>query len=275
MAGSRSPGSVGTERKATASRKFPPRTPGPLGRNDAADPNVKSHHGDTPGPLGTSGDAASHIPGVKSTLTVGVAEDPVPEKRYKGYSIKDKSELFFDPKESPTFAKIWQESIELQVQIAPFDEMKATDAAYYDPLQNAIFISPDEFKQPRSKTTRLSTAHELYHAIQNKDVLENARTFRERKRLIEQRMMAMSEDEFVRRESQREQMAEAIAWKCDGEAIDSFARSQKGETGFPRKFLQDIVRERVKEYWDQQSKVYVEKARKRYRDAKLRQSTEP
>ena len=157
-------------------------------------------------------------------------------------------------KESPTFAKIWQESIDLKVQITPFDEMKAEDAAYYDPLQNAIFISPDEFKKPRPKKTQLSTAHELYHAIQNKDVLKGASRPSERKRLIEQKMLAMKEDEFVRYESQREQMAEAFAWKCDGEAIDYFAGSQKGGTEFPKNFLQEIVNERVKEDWDQRGK---------------------
>jgi hypothetical protein len=212
---------------------------------------------------------------VKPTQTAGGAEALAAGKRYKGYSIKDKSELFFNPKESPTFAKIWQESIELQVQITPFDEMKAEDAAYYDPLQNAIFISPDEFKKPRPKKTQLSTAHELYHAIQYKVVLKGANTPRERKRLIEQRMLAMGEDEFVRYESQKEQMAEAFAWKCDGEAIDYFARSQKGGTGFPKDFQQEIMNERVKEYWDQQGKLYLGRARKRYRDAKLRQSAEP
>jgi hypothetical protein len=40
------------------SRFGAPRTPGPLGRYDAADPNWLSCRGDTPGPLGLNDDAA-------------------------------------------------------------------------------------------------------------------------------------------------------------------------------------------------------------------------
>lgn len=36
----------------------PPRTPGPLGVNDAADPSAHAHPGDTPGPLGVNDGAA-------------------------------------------------------------------------------------------------------------------------------------------------------------------------------------------------------------------------
>lgn len=249
----------------------PARTPGTLGVNDAGDPGKKALPGDTPGPVGTSGDAASHLPGMKHAHTISGRTGSGAEKRYKGYRILDKSELFFNPKESPTFARVFNQAIALQVQITPFDEMKATDAAYYDPLQNAIFISPDEFKKPKAKKTHLSTAHELYHAIQYKDLLKGARTLSERKRLIEQRMLTMAEDEFVRHESQREQQAEAFAWACDGEVLDYFDRKQKGGRGFPKNFQQEIVRERVKEYWSQVGKIYMEKARKRYRDAKIRQ----
>lgn len=49
MSGSRIPGSMG--RQLFLSSK-PSRTPGPLGINDAADPNVEAIRGDTPGTLG-------------------------------------------------------------------------------------------------------------------------------------------------------------------------------------------------------------------------------
>ena len=37
---------------------LPPRTPGPLGRSDAADPSARARRGDTPGPLGVNDGAA-------------------------------------------------------------------------------------------------------------------------------------------------------------------------------------------------------------------------
>lgn len=262
---------LGTTNEVTTSWKLPPRTPGSLGWNDAADPNSKALAGDTPSPAGTS--PASYLNGLMLAQATGDQKNLVAVKKYKGYSLKEKPELFFNPKESQTFAKVWQESIELQVKIAPFDEIKAEDEAYYDPLQNAIFISPNEFNKPKSKT-RLSTAHELYHAVQNKAVLKDATTPDERKRLIEKKMLAVEEDQFVNDASQKEKMAEAFAWKCDAEVIDYFTRTQKKGTGFPEKFQQEIVKQRIDEFWSQKSKSYIEQARKRYREAKLRQSTQ-
>lgn len=48
----------GPERYDQFSHRLPPRTPGPLGVNDAADPSGKAHVGDTPGPLGVNDGAA-------------------------------------------------------------------------------------------------------------------------------------------------------------------------------------------------------------------------
>ena len=69
MAGSKVGGPVGTDPVAA-----PPRTPGPLGNNDAADPTVKVPVGDTPGPLGNNDHAAQ----VAGTPAAGaVKEDAV------------------------------------------------------------------------------------------------------------------------------------------------------------------------------------------------------
>ena len=54
MAGSQPGGPVGTDPTAAA-----PRTPGPLGNNDAADPTKQVPVGDTPGPLGNNDAAAA------------------------------------------------------------------------------------------------------------------------------------------------------------------------------------------------------------------------
>jgi hypothetical protein len=51
MAGSRIPGSMGRQLLLNSR---PSRTPGPLGINDAADPNVEAIRGDTPGTLGVN-----------------------------------------------------------------------------------------------------------------------------------------------------------------------------------------------------------------------------
>jgi len=53
MAGSQTPGPQGTDPKVAS-----PVTPGPLGKNDAADPNSKVPVGDTPGPAGVNDHAA-------------------------------------------------------------------------------------------------------------------------------------------------------------------------------------------------------------------------
>lgn len=46
-----------------------PRTPGPLGKNDAADPNLKIAAGDTPGPLGVNDHATPRMGGATATQT--------------------------------------------------------------------------------------------------------------------------------------------------------------------------------------------------------------
>lgn len=51
MANSRVPGPLGND---ALEALVPARTPGPLGVNDAADPNVRAAPGDMPGPLGKS-----------------------------------------------------------------------------------------------------------------------------------------------------------------------------------------------------------------------------
>jgi hypothetical protein len=64
MATSRLPGPAGLEVQGEV---LSARTPGPLGVNDAADPNVRAALGDTPGPLGVNdaaADAASVAPAV-------------------------------------------------------------------------------------------------------------------------------------------------------------------------------------------------------------------
>ena len=50
----------GTNSHDPFSPLLPSRTPGPLGMNDAADPNVLAHRGATPGPLGMN-DAAEKL----------------------------------------------------------------------------------------------------------------------------------------------------------------------------------------------------------------------
>ncbi len=50
MGGSKDPRPVG--KAAAGADILPPRTPGPLGKNDAADPNSTAFAGDSPGPLG-------------------------------------------------------------------------------------------------------------------------------------------------------------------------------------------------------------------------------
>lgn len=56
MANSRHPGVAGHLHPA---RVVPSRTPGSLGRHDAAQPDFFAFQGDTPGPLGTNGDSAA------------------------------------------------------------------------------------------------------------------------------------------------------------------------------------------------------------------------
>jgi hypothetical protein len=55
MASSTAPGTLGKDAPGTL---VPARTPGPLGVNDAADPNVRAAPGDTPGALGINDAAA-------------------------------------------------------------------------------------------------------------------------------------------------------------------------------------------------------------------------
>ncbi|HWY23081.1 MAG TPA: hypothetical protein VNX26_17785 [Candidatus Acidoferrum sp.] len=65
MAGSRKPGPINPP---SAGSQIPPRTPGPLGVNDQADPNVTSLLGDTPGSLGIFDWADPTLPLYSSTV---------------------------------------------------------------------------------------------------------------------------------------------------------------------------------------------------------------
>lgn len=56
--GGRRPGPTGSN---PLSRFTAPRTPGPLGHNDAADPGMMTSRGNTPGSLGLNDDAAYNV----------------------------------------------------------------------------------------------------------------------------------------------------------------------------------------------------------------------
>src|SRR5262245_29761823 len=205
MAGSRPPGVTPPD---PTSSKLPGRTPGPLGRNDAGDPNARALPGDTPGPLGTSGDAGSFT-------TSPPRREPV---RY-GYAgavlIEQRPDLFYSPKESPTFDKLFAQATAIKAKIAPNADMKADDAATYDPEYNVILLNTSDFenKHVRSRTQlHQSTAHELVHAVQNKSILEKAPDPKERAALLDQAILRWkTEEAFVKHHLEKEIQAETIA----------------------------------------------------------------
>ena len=82
------PGCTGTRvsRQVIHGKAAYARSPGSLGKNDAADPNVhKALPGDTPGPVGTSCDAASAIVGApKSRLERAIQAELDSEQKQNG-----------------------------------------------------------------------------------------------------------------------------------------------------------------------------------------------
>ena len=65
MANSTVPGPAGITPRPLAA----PRTPGPLGRNDAGDPNVTALQGDTPGPVGANDHGDPTLPAASAKTT--------------------------------------------------------------------------------------------------------------------------------------------------------------------------------------------------------------
>jgi hypothetical protein len=61
---------------------FPPRTPGPLGRHDAADPNVPAKPGDTPGSTGRNDHAR---------VTAHAAPEPFPPSRLREFGTAEQT----------------------------------------------------------------------------------------------------------------------------------------------------------------------------------------
>jgi hypothetical protein len=247
------------------------RTPGPLGHRDAADPLEPAAPADTPGPVGTSSDAA-HAADPTRPAAAADAKEPA---SIKSAPIQKRAALFFKPEESATFKKLWETGVAMRVRIAALPTMKAEDAGFYDPLQNAIFLSPAEYRAPADPThTRRSTAHELYHAWTNREVLRKAHDPESRKALIDAEMLALTEEQYVKQASAEERRAEGYAWMCDFEARDFFER-KRGGTGFERKFMLGIARERIEEFWGAKKKFYVERARQRWRAAQDRHTAKP
>jgi Bacterial toxin homologue of phage lysozyme, C-term len=73
MADSRIPGTIGA---TTSPLAVPARTPGPLGKNDAADPTVTARLGDTPGSLGVKDHADPSLPPASAKGDVSPAKLP-------------------------------------------------------------------------------------------------------------------------------------------------------------------------------------------------------
>jgi len=178
--------------------------------------------------------------------------------------IKERPDLFFDPAESTTFARFWSKAIRLGITVLPVAGMNASDAAQYDKINNTIRLSAAEYAKPKDPAkTRRSTAHEMFHGVQNEPILKKAPTPVARAKAIDAERLAMTEDQFVAYTWKRELQAEAFAWTCDGEALNHF-QTQRGGAPFDAAFLKSVVSIRVGEFAKSKPK-YVKSARKTWR----------
>lgn len=177
------------------------------------------------------------------------------------FPIQKKPELFFKPKESPTFAAAFRKAQALGVKLMPA-KIDGGNAAMYDPVKNVIYISGKDFKHPTGSTRR-STAHELYHALQSESVLRKGNTNQQREKLIEQHILSMSERDYIDYAWKKELAAEKFAWQCDVEATQHFSKATRG-AGFPNNFLKQVVQTRLNEYSKSQKSKYIKAARSRW-----------
>ncbi len=200
-------------------------------------------------------------------------ESTTKEKQYRNVRpLAEYSSRFFTKSESPTFNKVFEQAIKLQVRIAPDPQPGSRDLASYDPLNNVMWIPKSELqKASNTEEFKRTITHELVHALQYRAELQATKDPKMRQQKMEQQASSLTEDEYIDMKWKRELQAEKIAWTAYHEAINEFAKSRPGG-GFPSSFLKEITDTRVREFAEQNRDAYRQKFKQAYR--KLTRKTE-
>jgi DNA-binding ferritin-like protein (Dps family) len=238
----------------------PSRTPGSLGCRDAAEPNCRAALGDTPGPLGVND--RGHFPG-SVLLAEASPPDPAAKKTAGGVEM-------YAPGESSTFDKLKQdvENLGIRYAFAAVAKTPTSTRATYDPVTNTVRISRESYdkylKNIEKDELRRDIAHELVHARQRKELLQNAHDPETRRQLIDKEALSMSEEQYVKFRWNNEIQAERTAWDVFNESLDSFEAKRKGKR-FPRDFLKEVTDTRIQEFTDQTKADYEKDFRATYK----------
>lgn len=165
----------------------------------------------------------------------------------------------YRPGESAIFDNLEQDVAGLGIQFKKSRAMPSGTLARYSADTNTLLISEDSYQQylkgSGKDELRRSIVHELVHARQHKNLLQNVEDPKARLRLLAKEALKMSQEEFVKSEWKRELEAERTAWEADNETLNNFTKS-RGNKPFPPGFLKEIADQRVKEFADQTQAAY-------------------
>ncbi len=99
----------------------------------------------------------------------------------------------------------------------------------------------------------------------------------ERIRLIKKNVLSLSEQEFVAKRLQKEEIAERVSWTIDFELLNTLNVSREGKP-FPDEMKKEIVTIRVNEFLSQSKEKYIKQAMSRYQkyrsESKTKESRE-
>jgi hypothetical protein len=161
--------------------------------------------------------------------------------------------------ESPTFDRLQKDVSEMRIQFKKARNLPSGMVAQYSPEANTVTVSEAAYQLSLGgkgkDELRRSITHELVHARQHKDLLQNASDPEARLRLLANEALKMSQAAFVSYRWQKELEAERTAWEVHNESVNSFAKSQH-ESPFPPDFLKSITDQRVNEFSEQTKASY-------------------
>jgi hypothetical protein len=161
--------------------------------------------------------------------------------------------------ESPTFDKLQQDIAGMGIHWEKSSNLPSNNLAQYSPETNTVTISEAAYHLSLGGAgkdeLRRCITHELAHARQHKNLVQNASDPQARLRLLADEALKMSQDAFVSYRWQRELEAERTAWEVDNESVNSFTKSQH-KSPFSPDFLKTIADQRVNEFATQTKASY-------------------
>ena len=158
----------------------------------------------------------------KERQTQEELKQPPQEKRYRNVvDLSKREDLLFPKGESPTLDKIVQAARDLGVRVAPDDHTEKNFLAYFDSVNNVVWIPRSEFEHiEHSEEIKKAVVHELYHAFMNQSILKMSTDPQVREMYIKQEASELTEDQYVNMMWHKEITAEAASITAYNELLD-------------------------------------------------------